>query len=59
MFLDSLQPQLAAYADTVSGGFLTIPGDVCLWLEVPPGLAVYCITDIALKASTVSPDILQ
>ena len=53
VFLDSLQPQLAAYAGTVSGGFLPIPGDACLWLEVSPGMAVHRITDIALKASTV------
>ena len=53
VFLDSLQPQLAAYAGTVSGGFLPIPGDACLWLEVSPGLAVHRMTDIALKASTV------
>jgi len=32
VFLDSLQPQLAAYMGTVSQGFLPIPGDACLWL---------------------------
>ncbi|MBM5809299.1 MAG: hypothetical protein FJ051_05685, partial [Cyanobacteria bacterium M_surface_9_m1_291] len=31
VFLDSLQPQLAAYMGTVSQGFLPIPGDACLW----------------------------
>jgi len=53
VFLDSLQPQLAAYMGTVSQGFLPIPGDACLWLEVAPGMAVHRLTDIALKASTV------
>ncbi len=53
VFLDSLQPQLAAYMGTVSQGFLPIPGDACLWLEVSPGMAVHRLTDIALKASTV------
>ena len=53
IFLDSLQPQLAAYMGTVSQGFLPIPGDACLWLEVSPGMAVHRVTDIALKASTV------
>ena len=38
VFLDSLQPQLAAYMGTVSQGFLPIPGDACLWLEVSPGM---------------------
>ncbi|WP_371820727.1 MULTISPECIES: BMC domain-containing protein [unclassified Synechococcus] len=53
VFLDSLQPQLATYMGTVSQGFLPIPGDACLWLEVSPGMAVHRVTDIALKASTV------
>ena len=53
VFLDSLQPQLAAYMGTVSQGFLPIPGDACLWLEVSPGMAVHRVTDIALKASNV------
>ncbi|MFL0732139.1 MAG: BMC domain-containing protein, partial [Prochlorococcus sp.] len=53
VFLDSLQPQLAAYMGTVSQGFLPIPGDACLWMEVSPGMAVHRVTDIALKASSV------
>tara|TARA_Y100001968_G_scaffold330065_1_gene380905 strand:- start:401 stop:1171 length:771 start_codon:yes stop_codon:yes gene_type:complete len=53
VFLDSLQPQLAAYMGTVSQGFLPIPGDACLWMEVSPGMAVHRVTDIALKASNV------
>ena len=52
MFLDSLQPQLAAYMGTVSR-VLPIPGDSCLWMEVSPGMAVHRVTDIALKASNV------
>ena len=50
VFLDSLQPQLAAYMGTVSRGFLPIPGDSCLWMEVSPGMAIHRVTDIALKA---------
>ncbi len=53
IFLDSLQPQLAAYMGTASQGFLPIPGDACLWMEVAPGMAVHRVTDIALKASNV------
>ena len=53
VFLDSLQPQLAAYMGSVSQGFLPIPGDACLWMEVSPGMAVHRVTDIALKASSV------
>jgi len=53
VFIDSLQPQLAEYMATVSQGFLPVPGDACLWVEVAPGMAIHRLTDIALKASRV------
>lgn len=53
IFLDSLQPQLASYMGTASMGFLPVPGDSCLWVEVAPGMAVHRLTDVALKASNV------
>ena len=53
VFLDSLQPQLASYMATASLGFLPVPGDSCLWVEVSPGMAVHRLSDIALKASNV------
>lgn len=52
-FIDSLQPQLATYLGTVSQGFLPVPGDACLWMEVAPGMAIHRLTDIALKATRV------
>ena len=53
VLIDSLQPQLASYMGTVSMGFLPVPGDSCLWMEVAPGMAVHHLSDIALKASNV------
>ena len=53
VFMDALQPQLAAYMATVSQGFLPVPVDACLWVEVSPGMAVHRLTDIALKATRV------
>ncbi len=53
VFIDSLQPQLAVYLGTVSQGFLPVPGDACLWIEVSPGMAVHRLTDVALKATRV------
>jgi len=53
IFIDSLQPQLATYLGTVSQGFLPVPGDACMWIELAPGMAVHRLTDIALKASQV------
>jgi microcompartment protein CcmL/EutN len=53
VYIDSLQPQLAEYMATVSQGFLPVPGDACLWVEVSPGMAVHRLTDMALKATRV------
>lgn len=53
VYIDALQPQLAAYVATVSQGFLPVPGDACLWVEVSPGMAVHRLTDMALKATRV------
>jgi len=53
VYIDALQPQLAAYMATVSQGFLPVPGDACLWVEVSPGMAVHRLTDAALKATRV------
>jgi hypothetical protein len=53
IFINALQPQLTSYMGTVSQGFLPVPGDACLWIEVAPGMAVHRLTDIALKGSNV------
>ena len=55
VFLDSLQPQHAAYMGTVALGFLPLPGDTSLWIEISPGIEINRITDVALKASAVRP----
>jgi hypothetical protein len=54
-FLDSLQPQHAAYLGTVARGFLPLPGDTSLWIEISPGIEINRVTDIALKATRVRP----
>jgi len=54
-YLDSLQPQHAAYLGTVARGFLPLPGDTSLWVEISPGIEINRITDIALKSTRVRP----
>jgi hypothetical protein len=58
VFLDSLQPQHAAYIGTVALGFLPLPGDASLWIEISPGIEINRITDVALKATSVRPGVL-
>jgi len=53
VFIDALQPQLAVYLGSVSQGFLPVPGDAALWIEVSPGMAVHSMSDLALKATRV------
>lgn len=55
VYLDNLQPQHAAYIGTVSLGFLPLPGDTSLWIEISPGIEINRITDVALKAARVRP----
>lgn len=55
VFLDSLQPQHAAFMGTVARGFLPLPGDSSLWIEISPGIEINRITDIALKSTGVRP----
>ena len=57
VFLDSLQPQHAAYMGTVAQGFLPLPGDSSLWIEISPGIEINKITDIALKSASVKPGV--
>ena len=54
-FLDSLQPQYAAFLGTVAQGFLPLAGDASLFVEVAPGIEINRVTDVALKATTVKP----
>ncbi len=54
-FLDSLQPQYAAFLGTVAQGFLPLADDASLYVEVAPGIEINRLTDVALKATTVKP----
>jgi hypothetical protein len=55
VFLDNLQLQHAGYLGTVARGFLPLPGDTSLWVEISPGIEINRITDVALKATRVRP----
>jgi hypothetical protein len=54
-FLDSIQPQYAAFLGTVAQGFLPLAGDASLYVEVAPGIEINRLTDIALKTTSVKP----
>ncbi len=58
VFLDSLQPQLAAFVGTTARGFLPVAGDASMFIETAPGLIINRITDVALKATQCTPAIM-
>ena len=58
VFLDSLQPQLAAFIGTTARGFLPVPYDASMFVETAPGLIINRITDVALKATRATPAIM-
>jgi hypothetical protein len=54
-FLDSLQPQLASFIGTTAKGYLPVPFQASLFVEIAPGIAINRVTDVALKATKVKP----
>lgn len=55
VFLDSIQPQYAAFLGTIAQGFLPVAGQASLYVEISPGIEINRITDIALKSTHVTP----
>jgi hypothetical protein len=55
VFIDALQPQLATFMGKTARGFLPVPGQASLFIEIAPGIAINRVTDAALKATRVQP----
>ena len=55
VFLDSLQPQLAAHICTTCRGYFPVPYVASLFIEIAPGMAIHRVIDTALKNTAVHP----
>ena len=55
VFLDSLQPQYAAFLATIAQGYLPTARQASLFVEISPGIEINRVTDIALKSTAVTP----
>ena len=55
VFLDSLQPQLAAHICTTCRGYYPVPYVASLFVEIAPGMAIHGLIDTALKMTKVQP----
>src|SRR3954451_17862158 len=53
--LDSLQPQLTGFLQTVCAGFMPLEQEAAAFIEIAPGIAINQLTDAALKATQVQP----
>ena len=58
VFLDDLQPQLAAFIGTPARGFLPVAGVASMFIETAPGLIINRLMDVALKATSCTPAIM-
>ncbi|HET7292622.1 MAG TPA: hypothetical protein VFM88_09365 [Vicinamibacteria bacterium] len=58
VFLDRMQDQLAGFIGTTARGFLPVPGVASCFIETAPGLVINRLTDVALKATAVTPGIM-
>jgi hypothetical protein len=55
VYLDSIQPQYAAFLGTIAQGFLPLAGDASVYIEIAPGIEINRLTDVALKSTNVKP----
>jgi hypothetical protein len=55
IFLDSLQYQMASFMATTSRGYYPVALQACMIVEISPGIEINRFTDIALKATNVTP----
>lgn len=53
--IDSLQPQLTGFLQTVAAGFQPLERQAALFVEIAPGIQINRLTDVALKQTRVLP----
>jgi hypothetical protein len=53
--LDSLQPQVTGFLQTICQGFMPLEKQAALFLEISPGIAINQITDKVLKSTSCQP----
>jgi hypothetical protein len=57
VYLDSMQPQFAAFLGTTARGYLPVEYQAALFVEIAPGVAINRLTDVALKKNSVRPGV--
>lgn len=57
IIVDSLQLQMASFISTISRGYFPVADQACCVVEISPGIEINRLTDVALKATDVTPGI--
>lgn len=53
--IDSLQPQVTGFLQTICQGFMPLEEQAALFLEIAPGIAINQLTDKVLKSTSCQP----
>jgi hypothetical protein len=53
--IDSLQPQVTGFLQTICQGFMPMEHQAALFLEISPGIAINQLTDKVLKSTSCQP----
>lgn len=53
--LDSLQPQVTGFLQTICQGFMPLENQAAMFLEIAPGIAINQLTDRVLKSTSCQP----
>jgi hypothetical protein len=53
--IDSLQPQVTGFLQTICQGFMPLEKQAALFLEIAPGIAINRLTDKVLKSTSCQP----
>lgn len=57
VYLDRMQAQFAAFIGTITQGDLSTEGMASLYIEMAPGMEVFRVVDIAVKATRARPGV--
>jgi hypothetical protein len=58
VYLDRLQPQVAAYIGANARGYIPVAGMAATLVEVSPGVLINQLTDAAVKSANVRPGLM-
>ena len=58
VYLDRLQPQVAAYVGANARGYIPVPGMAAMLVEISPGVLINEVADAALKSANIRPGLM-